>query len=399
MRELFEQISNLKEEYDEIRKKNRFNVITALHKERDEVNLHSRIISYLLCPTSGHGMGDLYLKIFVRDILQLNEGQFDLNNISVVPNEINKTEYKEIDILLANKRTSQAIIIENKIDANDSNNPDNIDGYKGQLERYYSTITTGKDNYGKPCKDYQSNQVYVYYLTIKNQPPGETSIGILKNEPNSWNENHVLSYDSHVREWLTKCIELSSDENSEVKSFIQHYSKLIDKMTNNDLPLDERLKLKDIVSENISSSKYLIDNFKHVKWHTVHDFWTQLKDQLEKRLDINSTYFPPDSTDFNKIITKVTHHDAGINHGLLFNINDTKAYISGFGKLSWGVVEPKKWTNFSHENVAEINLSDFSSEWTFQLIDKNKMAEVIQIILTEISNSSSNNFENLQTID
>lgn len=396
MRKLFEQITNLKKEYDEIRKKNKFNVITALHKERDEVNLHSRIISYLLCPTSGHGMGDLYLKIFVRDILQLNESQFDLNNISVVPNEINKTEYKEIDILLVNKLTSQAIIIENKIDAQDSNNMNNQYGYQGQLERYYSTITTGKDNHGKASEDFKSKYVHVYYLTMKNQPPSEVSIGILKNEPCSWSANHVLSYDSQIRDWLTKCLEISSKENSEVKSFIKHYSNLIDKMTNNDLPLDERLQLKDVVAENISSSKYLIDNFKHVKWHTVSDFWTQLKVQLEKRLETDSMYFPAESTDFNKTLTKVTHHGEGINHGLLFDINDTKAYISGFGKLSWGVVEPKKWTNFNHEKVAEINLSDFSSEYTFQLIDKSIMTEVIQIILTEIVNSASNNFENLK---
>lgn len=395
MKELFEQISNLKEAYDEIRKKNRFNVITALHKERDEVNLHSRIISYLLCPTSGHGMGDLYLKIFVRDILQLKDGQFDLNNISVVPNEINKTEYKEIDILLVNKRTSQAIIIENKIDAHDSNNLNNRDGYRGQLERYYSTITTGKDNNEKPCKDYQSNQVYVYYLTIKNQPPEETSIGILKNKPDSWGDKHILSYDSHIREWLALCLEIS-DENPAVKSFIKHYSNLINKMTNNDLPLDERLQLKDIVSKNISSSKYLIDNFKHVKWHTVHDFWRELKDQLEKQLGINSKYFPIESSDFNKIITIVTHHEKEANHGLVFKINNNNAYISGLGKLSWGIVEPKRWTNFCDKDVAEINLSDFSLECTFQLVDKSKMTEVIQIILTEISNSANKKFENLR---
>ena len=395
MRELFEQISALKEQYDTIAKKNRFNIITALHKERDEVNLHSRIVSYLLCPTSGHGMSDKYLKIFVRDILQLNESQFDLNNISVVPNEINKTEYKEIDILLANKRTSQAIIIENKIDAHDSNNPNNIDGYKGQLERYYNTIITGKDNFGKPCEDYKSNHVYVFYLSIKNQPPGEFSLGILKNKPNSWRDSHVLSYDSNIREWLVKCLEITPEESSSVKFFIQHYLNLINKMTNNDLPIEERHKLKEIVSENISSSKYLIDNFKHVKWHTAHEFWTELKNQIESNFEVHCNFFPIEIDEFNKIISKVTHHEEIINHGVVFKIKNKELYISGFNRLSWGLVEPKKWTHFQGDNIADINLSDFSSESTFQLIDKSKMAKGIQEMIFEINSSLQNDFENL----
>lgn len=394
MRELFEQISSLKEKYDKIAEKKKFNIITALHKERDEVNLHSRIISYLLCPTSGHGMRDTYLKIFVRYILQLNESQFNLNNISVVPNEFNKTEYKEIDILLANKRTSQAIIIENKIDAHDSNNPNNGIGYKGQLERYYSTIVTGKDSFGKQCEEFKSNHVYVFYLSFKNQPPGDISLGILKDKPNSWRDSHVLSYDSNISEWLVKCLEITPEENLDVKFFIQHYLNLINKMTNNNLPIEERLKLKEIVSKNITSSKYLIDNFKHVKWHTTHEFWTELKNQIEIKFEVKCNFFPIEIDQFNKIISKVTHYEEKINHGVVFKIKKKELYISGENRLSWGLIEPKKWTNFYSDNAADINLSDFSIESTYQLIDKTKMAKVIQEMLFEISCSLKNDFEN-----
>jgi hypothetical protein len=59
-------------------------------------------------------MEDKFLKIFVRQILKLNEDEFDLSNCEVIPNEFNKTEYKEIDILIINKRKSRQLSLKIK---------------------------------------------------------------------------------------------------------------------------------------------------------------------------------------------------------------------------------------------------------------------------------------------
>ena len=133
-RKMLQSINKLEPEYNKRKNKDKFNVFTALHKERDEVNLHSRFISYLLSPKSGHGMKDVLLEIFVREILKINEEEFDLSSCEVIPNELNKTEEDEIDIFIKNKNR-QAIIIENKIDAKDSYHENKKEGYKGQLER------------------------------------------------------------------------------------------------------------------------------------------------------------------------------------------------------------------------------------------------------------------------
>jgi len=396
MEKLFEEISKLKNDFDEKREYDRFNVITALHKERDEVNLHSRIISYLLSPKSGHGMNETYIRLFVREILKLAEEKFDLSNVLVLPNENKKSEYKDIDILIVNKLRSQAIIVENKIDAKDSNNDTKRDGYKGQLERYYNTIKLGVDKDGNNCKENQCNKVFVFYLSL-NKSPSEISIGMLKNEPDSWGQENILSYDSHIREWLTKCIEATPNEKLLLKNFIQHYSNLIDSLTHNDIFIEERMKLKKIVAENIMDSKYFIENFKHVKWHTLHEFWTELKNQLEMQFG-GVSFFPNGIVDFNKAIEEVTHRNKEINHGLLFDINGQKAFISGFGKLSWGIVHPKKWTYFLNENIEEINFSDFSSESTYQVIGREKMIIAVETIIVEIIDSVNNDFKNLQTI-
>ncbi|WP_160692655.1 PD-(D/E)XK nuclease family protein [Clostridium sp. C2-6-12] len=45
-----------------------FNIFTALNIERDEVFTHSNMIYALLNPRGNHGMGDTYLKLFLKEI-------------------------------------------------------------------------------------------------------------------------------------------------------------------------------------------------------------------------------------------------------------------------------------------------------------------------------------------
>lgn len=389
---LFIEIEAVKNKYDEIRDKNRFNVFTALNKEFDEVNLHSRFISYLLSPKSGHGMNESFCEIFVREILNLNKGQFDLQDFEVLPNEKTKSEYKEIDILIINKKTKQAIIIENKIFAKDSNRKKDTkknDGYDGQLERYYNTIKKGIDKDGNEIHNFQCNTVFIYYLTMfESKQPSKESIGKLNNLP-------VIYYGNEIRNWLNECIQIIPDEKSLVAKTIQQYLSLVNKLTHNDMPIEERMELKKIIALNCSSTKYLIENFKHVKWHTVHDFWTTLKKALQKKYS-NVSFFP---IEFEMAITEVTHINADINIGVVFDVEtNIKAYISGIGNLSWGILEPKKWTTFISENLENISFSDFATENTFRLIDGEYLASAVEAILNEISMAEKNNFNSLTKI-
>ena len=176
-------------------------------------------------------------------------------------------------------------------------------------------------------------------------------------------------------------------------------------MTNNDIPENERLNLKSIVAENIESSKYLIDNFKHVKWHTVYEFWLELYKVLKTEEYDDIEIYPHGETKniddkmFLNEITNITHYCKDINHGILFKLKDgTRAYISGLGKLSWGIVEPKAWANFENETIENICFSDFSTKNTYHLIDKNNMTIAVESILNEIREAQNNNFKNLKSI-
>lgn len=411
--QLFETISELKNKYDDIREKDKFNIISIFHKEREE-KLHSRVISYLLSPSSGHGMGDVYCKMFVRNVLQKND--FDLSDFNVIPNEENKSEYKFIDILIINKSTSQAIIIENKIDARDSNHnyklsaniPDSTQvsetfnekfkqGYIGQLERYYNTINTGLDKDALPCYETKCKDVFVYYLTPEGIKPSDESIGMLKNIPNSWNDKSIISYTYNIRTWLQDCIDQTPIDKALVKEFIQHYLKTVNKMTQNDIPIEERIALKNIFGENIQNSKYLIDNFKHVKWYTAFEFWEEIVNQLKVSGYNNIEIFSNDDNYkeisnklFVEVITRITHlNENNINYGVSFDLkNGHRAYISGLRRLSWGNQTLGKWSDFDRR----IDFSDFSSVQTYKLINTKTMLIEVRLIINEILIAEKNNF-------
>lgn len=386
--ELLQKIKEVEAQFDEKREKHRFNIFTALHKERDEVNLHSRFISYLLSPKSGHGMKDLFAEIFVRKVLELQEVNFDLSNYEVYPNEACKSEFKEIDILLINKKTKQAIIIENKIYANDSNHDTNIDGYNGQLERYYNTILKGVDKNKNEIPDFQCDQIHIYYLTLYKMPSDE-SIGCINKD-----DVHIIRYDSHVRDWLEKCMK-KLDDTDIIKPIIKQYLNLINKMTHNDLSIDERKALTKNVSVNWHELKYLNDNFKHIKWHTLDMFWKQLEGELKNQYFTNVALFPDTKDDFIKTISEVTHHNKVLNHGVKFiDSKGNDLYISGLGTLSWGITD-KKWTYFKDNSIENIDFSSFTSENTYRLISDVERVRMIKIIIAEINVEIENDFKSL----
>ncbi len=400
IRKLLDEINNIKHEYDKEREKDRFNIFYALHKEHDEVNLHSRFISYLLAPddSAGHGQGNLFAKLFFEFVLKIDD-QF-LEDYIVIPNEFNKTEFEEIDILLINKENKHAIIIENKIHAKDSIHEDKKgSGYSGQLERYYNTIKKGKyisENRIEPTK-YTSKEIDidVFYLALKK--PEDDDFKITRgNIPENVRVDKVY-YGNHIVKWLEECI-LKVNGNDFLKKIINQYLILVKNMTKTNFNNEEILEIKKIISYSPKTAKYLMDNFNHVKWHTVHQFWMQLQEELinEKKYEDVKLYAKGFDT-FEEGITKLTHHNENINLGVTFSKNEETIYISALNILSWGLIGKNKWKEFNGE-AASIIFSDFSKEKTFSLIKEENSDRIIKEILTEIKEGINNEFKNLTSI-
>ena len=183
--------------------------------------------------------------------------------------EIHK-ELHDIDILLLDKSTKRAVIIENKIYASDSNHEK-----EGQLEKYYRIIIEKEK--------IPEDNIEVYYLSLDGHEPSTESVSTNNKYPKLCEKVQCISYPNEIVRWLQGCMPFVYDKPFQRETIIQ-YIKLIDDMTNN-VDIEERVEIKKLIGEsksNLESAKLLIDNVKHLHWHTIADFWNGLVVVLEK---------------------------------------------------------------------------------------------------------------------
>ena len=244
-------------------------VASRIRLPSDEVNLHSRFISSLLDPQGNHGLGFAPIDIILKT---LNSSfQYDQETIEVIPSFSNWSEYKEIDILLIDRRTKYAIIIENKINACDSNHGD-----EGQLERYYRRII-------EEDKIPQEN-VDVYYLTIDGHEPSEESVSTSSRYKDLPDILRCITYGNEIMRWLQQCMQIACNKPF-IRETVAQYINLIKEMIN-DTEIEDRLEILKIISKNddtLASAKLLFDNYKHIQWHTIFDLFQEFYSELEKR--------------------------------------------------------------------------------------------------------------------
>ena len=371
---------------------NTFSIFSAMYKGDEEERLHSRFISYLLSPQSKHGMKSEFLKLFVRDVLKLGKDFAINDNCKVYPNEENKSEEHNIDILILNDEKTKAIIVENKIRANDSNyNDEKTDSdYDGQLERYYHTIIRGKDKDGNDVKvdghKIACKFVKVFYLTMYKSEPDKKSHKSIPSEDFSIDKS-IIKY-QNIQTWLKSCIEIAN--NNILKEIIQQYCNLIIEKTNND---EIALSLIDLINEQLNYWEVAYkeqnhfeclkrNNKKHIAWHITHRFFTELKKGLEDK-----SYQILDSPDDEKI-TKATHENKGnIGNSLVIAFektdNEKNYYIANdHNGLTYG--EIGSYGNYEIFSE-EIKFFEFANEETFHLINNKYRADIIGELVGQIS--------------
>lgn len=394
---LLAQISLIKKEYDIVRnKQEKFNIFSVLHKPHDEVRLHSRFVAAILNPNGSHGFGKEFLNIFLQKE-NINIKNFE--NAIVLPDENIKSEYKNIDILIIDRVSKHAVVIENKIYAYDSNNEEG-----GQLERYFKIV--------RDEEEIPKENIKVFYLTLDNHEPSEGSLGKYKTLEAI--NAKCISYPNEIIKWIDECIKLCVDKPFLRESLIQ-YKKLIKQLTMNETDVKERIKIKDLIAEtkqNMDSTKYLIDNFKHVKWHAIYDFWKDIEVELDNR-KYKITESIKDTS-----ITALTHsgqNSSGEDDGIYFEFagnNRALIFHEKYSALWFGfeidnlsdeireklneLVENKKiqeggvhfWEYFEDSNGEKLFLKDFGLQNTFNLINpelrKQTAIEVVEVVDTFI---------------
>lgn len=390
-REFTKQLAILREKYAN-GQKNTFNIFTVLHKKHDERRLHSRFIATLLNPIGSHGQGYKFLNRFL-EIIDIKD--FDLNDVVVYPTEDEKSEWENVDILIKNK--NKAIVIENKIFAGDSNKKMEDGRDKAQLLNYYEKVKRELALSDDQAREYIS----LVYLTLNGKNPSLVEqldmLGL---------KLKLIDYIQFIPLWLNECI--VDMAGSLLKDSIKQYIDLVKSITND---FDLTMKLRQLINDDINEAYKLnssnnrsedIDffkgEFKHVKWHTVHEFWHDLANSLVQKFRVNVNV-PKDD-----LITIVTHKKAKRNLVLDFEYRGRIIYISNDSKgFTWGFVFLDSETNFDIkgldllqfnvengkawkviEGLEHITFSDFSREDTFKLIMYEERMKVIERIVLDI---------------
>ena len=200
-----------------------FNIFNVIGLSSEEVRLHSSLIAELLNPKGSHGLGNIFLKEFLK-ILDIPTDYIDIKHCSqekITERNIGRITYTDtdggrIDIIIEDG--NHAIIIENKIYAEDQ---------KNQLLRYY--------NYGS--KKFP-NGFKLIYLTLDGHDASSYSLGNKKYECLN------ISYENEIIDWLGTCYEKAEDKPL-VRSVIKQYCELVKQLTNTDM--DQNYK-KDLMS-------------------------------------------------------------------------------------------------------------------------------------------------------
>lgn len=200
----FEKIKLFKEEQKKQKQRglNDYNMVNIVRKENAEVGMHSNVIYSLIDPNGLHYQDDLFLKIFIKDVLEIN----DFGDILSVQAEESTNENRRVDFTI--KSSNYYVGIEMKIDAADLEN---------QISHYYEDLIE------KALKD--SNQkVKIYYLTKNGKDASFHS-----------HNNKVtpvkISFEKHILQWIENCQKEVKNITNLNEAF-KNYKDIVKKITN-----------------------------------------------------------------------------------------------------------------------------------------------------------------------
>ena len=242
---LLQEARQLYEKHNLAEHRDLFNVISVLCNERDEENLHSRFLATLLDHRSSDAQRRNLQDLFPC-VLCLYE--FDYGTASI------RLEYYKIDILVISHDGKKAVVIENKIDADDQDK---------QLERYYNTMRR------QGC-----HEVHLVYLTLDGHEPSPDSIGDL--------DCRSICYRKDILPWLERCKHNAQEEPS-LRESIAQYIRIVQKLTGTDVLGIYMNDLKELClkDDNLILVHDLREAMKQAQIVLLSDFWENMIDTLK----------------------------------------------------------------------------------------------------------------------
>lgn len=262
MNNLLNQLKLVISKYEEIEKINgtNFNIFSILNMERNEVKTHSNFIYELLNKNGSHGKGNLFLKLFLKEVLEIKDyGSFE--EIKSVQEDLTE-EKRRIDFTI--QTSNYQIGIEMKIDARDQ---------ESQMYDYDEELK----------KRRQENQnLKLYYLTLDGKKPSENSISKDDNRLNEKNYE-LISFENHIVKWIDLCIKECATSTIVREALVQ-YLNLVKTITNQSNSKGEIMEMVEILSTGNNLKVFLEaeEAVKETKIKLQLTFWENLIEKLDK---------------------------------------------------------------------------------------------------------------------
>jgi len=286
-----------------------FNIFSILRMERKEVETHSAFIYELLNPYGSHNQKDLFLKLFIYNVLNIK----DYGKIIKVTREDPTISNRRIDFVI--ETTKELIGIEMKIDACDQY--EQLHSYKKELE----------------FRQNKNQNINLYYLTLfGNYASNESSKTLQANQ-----DYKIISFYDSIYEWLTLCIK-DTNKLTTLKEAIVQYRNLINILTKKENNKMESF-MNNIVKgiSEIKAIDTIAENYPLIWAKKEIEFWQTIVCNLENKIaeeySINylSEYYENDELSYkqlNSIRTKAGKIRQPFGIYLEKDIDNKNYYIS-----------------------------------------------------------------------
>ncbi len=197
----FGKMKSFKEKQDKQKQHglNDYNMVNVVRKATHEVGMHSNVIYSLIDPNGVHYQGDLFLNLFVKEVLKID----DIGTIYDVQAEESTTKGKRIDFTI--KSDKYLIGIEMKVNHHDSNN---------QIKDYSDYLCEQATN---------DEEVKIYYLT---------KFGSEAHERSHRGKDYTrISFSEDILKWIDLCQQEVRNITNLNEAF-ENYKNIVKKITN-----------------------------------------------------------------------------------------------------------------------------------------------------------------------
>ncbi len=316
-----------------------FNLFSILGLETAENKTHSAFLGALLNPRGSHGLGAALLQAFLDTVA--HQGSFNAEKATLTlekhigfRDDLAKTGGR-IDIYLHDG--THSIAIENKVYAGDQ---------YAQLERY---------------ANHNKDKNTVYYLNLDGSAPSVESQGELV----AGQGYHPINYRDDILRWLTACMRLATDQPI-LRETIKQYRILIQKLTGQMSDASMNTEIHELIGKHYHAVKLLSQHLGAVEWQAVHDFFADVRVQVQTKLSDEPDWVVTGDDDLKQsraVAVAITRADWG---GIEIKLQAEPYFI---GRRSYyGILAPKDTWDRSTvmtalEYVADqISLYEFKSD-------------------------------------